>query len=238
MKRLAVVVFILVWVALFALALALRPSHAQVSIPTVSQPASAIGMVNEVCTGEAISPTLFITASHCVESIGDEVKFYIREGVAKREYVGINVWDSFWDDRDPKIVERLDLSIVRAIKGGTFKHYLSFNPRIPSPNTNALNISMSVGLEYWTRPLVVQGMYHHPDLGWVLVYRGDIYPGASGSVVLVDGKIVGMVVYGIRYVYPGFHFGETAGRIMSALRDLQHRGEMVYGVDNHVVRTR
>jgi hypothetical protein len=201
-----------------------------------SGPAAAIGMVNEVCTGEAISPYLFITASHCTRDVGELVRFYIRDGVAKREYLGINVWDSYYDQRDKSIVEGLDLSIVRLIGGGEFKNYLSFYPRIPAPDTPGLNIGMSIGLEYWTAPVRIQRMYHDVDLGWILVYRGDIYPGVSGGVVLVDGKIVGIVTHGLRNTYPGIHMGATAGRIMAAIRDLNKHGEMSKDAHDSIVR--
>jgi len=197
-----------------------------------SSPADSIGMVNDECTGEAIGPDLFMTASHCTGNLGGTVDFYIREGVAKREYVGINVWDSYYIPRSNLLREGLDLCLVRVVKGGTFKHWLSFNPSIPKPNTYGINISMSLGLEYWVRTVGIEGMYHDSQFGWVIVYRGDMYPGASGSVVLQDGKIVGILTHGV--FTSELFVGATAGRILQAVRDYRWNGDMVIVLENDV----
>jgi len=194
-------------------------------LSATEDPARAIARINGICTAEVIRPMLAVTASHCVGFIGGDEELEFVRGHAIITVEGTLVWDSLWFDGD---TDGLDLAFVQLAQ--PWPHQLRLARLLPSSfPTYGYSVSAALGsIPFFKRLLLVEDMKHVSGLGWVLVYRGDTYPGASGSAVLdMSGEVIGLITHGYSAAHPPVLLGAAVGRIATALRDYDRRGRMV-----------
>lgn len=210
-----------------------------------ADPRDAIGYLTTGCTAEFVGSQLLMTAAHCVDvggffsttyPLGQEFEavFTARDGRKSRLQAKL-VWVSALT---PAARERSELAraLVDEDDGldlaflttrDRWPYVLSFGGD-PRPGSRVRSISMALGIQYWTVDLTVVGVHEVDGLGRVVVTRGDAAPGASGSVLLQRGRVVGMITHGTRgLLFPPVFVGATSSRIQAGLDDYTRKGSMV-----------
>lgn len=187
-------------------------------------PRWAIGFVNSVCTGQMISPTLLITASHCVGLPQQEVRVVFRNVTTqeRRPYTGTVVWDGAYFYSSSGVRE--DIAIVRLSM--EYPHRLRITSELPPRTAQVRVIGFGMGIPHWDRWLRIEGLYDMDGYGRVLIVRGEQLPGASGSLMLYRGVGVAMVTNGTNFLQPPIIFGPIGSRLQEAVADLVESGEM------------
>lgn len=167
--------------------------------------------VNGRCTGWVVSPGVVATASHCVGMEGDEARVEFTAGY----FVSAKIV------RDVRAHDySLDLAFLQLPYRTPARWPLAGPECLPSVGEQVEVTHASIAL--WP-PLVTKaeslGVRHQPRLGWVVVLRGFVYPGASGSPVRKECGVVGMITHGI-VGSPSIVFGPISGRIRNAFKEI------------------
>lgn len=204
----------------------------------------AVGYLTVGCTTEYVAPRILLTAAHCVEDwipgggryypLGREFEavFTFPDGRKTRVFATLE-WVSKLTKKartepthtlsDPD--EGLDVAFLATREPSPW--WLPFGEGEPQRGSKVQSISMSLGIQYWEVPLTVEGVFEVDGLGRVVIVRGDAAPGASGSVLLQRGLIVGMITHGTRgLLIPPMLLGATSERILAAFEDYTHVGPM------------
>lgn len=191
---------------LVSLCLAIMALPGPVGAAAVFAPVGQIGPAGSgVCTAEAIRPDLVLTASHCVGSPGAQtvVVFYGQTTQDVKTFHGIVVFDGV----NPQYTHWVDMALVK-LTDGTWPAVLDFSEAAPTPGETLHSVSFSLGIRQWTTDVTYVDEYFVEGFGWADLAIGALAPGASGSVLLKDGKIVSMVNIG----YDPLHlFGGVPG---------------------------
>ncbi len=160
------------------------------------------------CTALAMDTKHIVTASHCVPARGASVLVYRAQDMTPLEVKVI--FDNFGED-----IAFLDSEVP--LPGP-----LRF-PTCPiQPKDQELwAYTVSLGLVGWEAVLKYQGRFLEIGDGgsrWVVVYHGNAYPGASGSIVWnVDrGCAVSSITHGSVHGFPVAIFGTSSELILDA----------------------
>lgn len=159
----------------------------------------ATWVVNDECTGHAVSGNLIVTASHCVGRVGVAVTLtHVRPPHGTRG--GVVIAD------DPHV----DLALVRPWLPVTTGYWSA--PCRPVAGEVVVAWTFSMGLVGWTSRLTYVGEYVElPRRRHVRVIRGDLYPGSSGAVVwALTGCPVLVVTQGVATAAPPIVWGPRA----------------------------
>lgn len=204
---------------------------------SAAAPVNAVGTIStidawfgayEACSVWAVRPKLLVTAAHCVQesifgfptgkSVGETRTVTFYRGVTKHSMKAKVVWDSFWWGD-----EGLDVAFLVPEK--PWPAVLPLASLLPKKGDKAEFLAFTLGIRRWTGYGVFDGLYDVNGLGWMLIYRSDYTGGgASGSPVIVNGKVVGMHTHGYTPLRMGLAM--PVGRIRRALADLDMHGPM------------
>jgi len=176
----------------------------------------AVGYIDGQCTVWAVRPFLLVTASHCVYRPGDTHDTYYIRGVQEVKVPAMVVWDGAWAD------EFSDLALL--VPDVPWPVALPLASPIPSPGTPGVAATYTLGMRWWTVPVEILGLTHVQERGWMILFRGDVASGSSGSPILVDNKVVGVISAGV--VTLRLHVATPAGPLARAIRSYDKYGPM------------
>jgi hypothetical protein len=188
-------------------------------LPALATPPwlSAVGEIEDRCTVWALRPSLLVTASHCVGVPGSTYDAFYYRGVGKVKTPALLVWDGAWEDG-----WYADLALL--VPDRPWPAVLPLASRLPGRGEVGQSVSWSLGTRQWVTPVWFYGLHEVSDKGWVVIFRGDVGPGSSGGVALVNGQVVGVIVAG--YAPLGLHLAIPAGSVGRAVRSLERNGPM------------
>lgn len=220
MKRFLLAVLVVLMIGGFLRAHAQDASSAPVTHAVVS--------VGDGCTGFVIRPTLVATASHCVGQPDGRARVTLVVGGQRREVDGRVVWDSVFQDfpgNTGVIDPALDFALI--LLPVAHERVVSFDLRVPSPGTPLETWGTAGGIFHWPATLHLVGLFWHVKIGDVLVTRGDTYPGASGSSIFLNGRVVGIITHGIIDASPlPIIMGAPSYRLVRGVEDYDRYGAM------------
>ncbi len=176
-----------------------------------------VGQLEHRCSLVAVRPTLVVTASHCVGDVGDTYLVSFIRGVGRAQRQGTVVWDGA-GSRD----RTLDLAILELDRPVTNVARLA--SALPKKGEKGTGVGFSSGVRHWIVPVEFTGLFEVDEFGWMLGYRGETTPGASGGGVFnARGELVATENLSLRE-FPTLSFGVPVGRIRQALRDYDANG--------------
>lgn len=178
-------------------------------------------IVDRSCTGIAITPTVIVTASHCVPGVNLPVRIekMLNPGVTTKGQV---IYDNVWKD----------IALIKWLDGYT-QHAWGVPCPIRGSGKELWTYTYSLGMVGWDATLTYHGRFRqfYDFLDgvrdrWVTVFFGYAYPGASGAIVwdLDEGCPVGMITHGIPQASPPVVFGPDSWEIKMA-HDRSEAGE-------------
>lgn len=170
-------------------------------------------IVDGGCTGLEVRPRLVFTASHCVPLVGMKLLLRRMDPTANQEDIQARVLAD-----DP----RRDMALVRIVDPTPSFQPLALEACPVQPRFQRLwTYGFSAGMAGWEAELEYVGRWNQPvERRWVTVYRGPVYPGASGSTVWNEDRqcLVGMITHGFISQDPPLVWGGDGYEIVSFIR--------------------
>lgn len=192
---------------------------------------SAIVMIGDGCTGFLVSPRLVATASHCVSRPEGTMQVLLLVDGRRVVVDGVVVWDSAFQDTEgnvPGALRDSTLDFALILLPVPRDQFLAFDTRVPAAGTQVFTLGNSTGIFHWPANMLFVGAFWHKKLGDIFVYRGDVWPGASGSPFLLNGRVIGILTHGVVDANPPLVVGAPSSRLVLAVEDYQRFGDMRY----------
>jgi hypothetical protein len=172
---------------------------------------------SDTCTVWAVRPRLVATASHCVPAPGAVMEIAFRAGVGTRSQLATVVWDGLFN-------ERVSADLAFLVPQSPLRTTIPISRWLPTPGETLETVGITLGMQWWASVVTARAITNQDRYGWVLVYQGEVGPGASGSPIVWRGAVVALHVAGADG--PVLHIGIPAGTLARALRDYDARGPM------------
>ncbi len=179
----------------------------------------AVGQLEQSCSLVAVQPTVGVTASHCVRTVGTTYRVSFVRGIGREYRDATVVWDGaeFGDGT-------MDVALLALAR--PVAHVARLASMLPGRGERGVAVGFSSGVRHWTVPVEFMGLYEVDGRGWMLGYRTETTGGASGGGIFnARGELVAIENFALRE-FPDLSFGVPAGRIGQALRDYARRGPM------------
>lgn len=181
-------------------------------------------IVENACSGTMRSALIVQTASHCVGALRQPREIHFRDGSTA---IGISIWDSAFLPQDARQGSNAGLDLAFLVLDTPWPYWAELADRSPVIGETVYSIGNSAGIQWWPAEITFKGQFRMERLGDVMVYRGDLLPGASGSCVYFEGTCIGLITHGIfSYLQPPLIIGAGWERLAWAWQDLLENGLM------------